>query len=277
MQHILQRDPMIRLTNTTIAWTQPPARPRSPRDMPTIIVNRLQVDWIAASADEASGSSRTQSSGLPTRFPPPPPPPPPPEPVQGLFHAVQPRSEPRPLPLGAAVALLAHAKPRRRLRPATRGRVTEQPNPPPARPGHPAMRDHHVAPDDRPVLEAVARCRRDQPDVVEPGVTIDDEVRVGRLLVLAHPGLHDRSAGEAGEAAARGTPGQADRLGDRRSARRPVGSKAGPVRSGASFMPRPSTAGSPRTRPPNPPSRAATRPRTARRRPGARRTGRPAS
>ena len=52
MQHILQREPMIPLTNTTIAWGQ--AGATQVRDFATIIVNRLQVDWIAATAEEAS-------------------------------------------------------------------------------------------------------------------------------------------------------------------------------------------------------------------------------
>ena len=52
LQQILQREPMIPLTNTTIAWTQ--AGETQVRDLPTIIVNRLQVDWIAATAEEAS-------------------------------------------------------------------------------------------------------------------------------------------------------------------------------------------------------------------------------
>lgn len=52
MKNILQREPMIPLTNTTIAWTQ--AGVTQVRDLPTIIVNRLQVEWIAATAEEAS-------------------------------------------------------------------------------------------------------------------------------------------------------------------------------------------------------------------------------
>lgn len=52
MKSILQREPMIPLTNTTIAWTQ--AGETQVRDLPTIIVNRLQVEWITATEEEAS-------------------------------------------------------------------------------------------------------------------------------------------------------------------------------------------------------------------------------
>lgn len=52
MKNILQREPMIPLTNTTIAWSQ--AGATQVRDLPTIIVNRLQVEWVSATAEEAS-------------------------------------------------------------------------------------------------------------------------------------------------------------------------------------------------------------------------------
>jgi hypothetical protein len=52
MKNVLQREPMIPLTNATIAFTQ--AGETVARDLGTVIVNRLQVEWIAATADEAS-------------------------------------------------------------------------------------------------------------------------------------------------------------------------------------------------------------------------------
>ena len=52
MKSVLQREPMIPLTNATIAYTM--AGVTVLRDVPTIIVNRLEVDWISATADEAT-------------------------------------------------------------------------------------------------------------------------------------------------------------------------------------------------------------------------------
>jgi hypothetical protein len=52
MKNVLQREPMIPLTMATIAYTV--AGTIVARDVPTVIVNRLLVDWIAATADEAS-------------------------------------------------------------------------------------------------------------------------------------------------------------------------------------------------------------------------------
>jgi hypothetical protein len=52
MQSVLQREPMIPLTDATIAFTV--AGATVVRDVSTIIVNRLLVEWISASADEAS-------------------------------------------------------------------------------------------------------------------------------------------------------------------------------------------------------------------------------
>lgn len=52
MQSVMQRDPMIPLTGATMAYSV--AGNVVARDVGTIIVNRLQVDWIAASAEEAS-------------------------------------------------------------------------------------------------------------------------------------------------------------------------------------------------------------------------------
>ena len=57
-----------------------------------------------------------------------------------------------------------------------------------------------VAPDDRPVLEAVAGATADQPDVVEVGVPIDHEMAVRRGLVLADPRLDHGRIGQVGEA-----------------------------------------------------------------------------
>lgn len=52
MRNVLQRETMVPLTEATIAYSV--AGTTIARDVPTIIVNRHQVQWIAASADEAS-------------------------------------------------------------------------------------------------------------------------------------------------------------------------------------------------------------------------------
>lgn len=52
MKSVLQREPMIPLTSATIAYSV--AGVVEARDVPTIIVNRLQVDWITATGEEAS-------------------------------------------------------------------------------------------------------------------------------------------------------------------------------------------------------------------------------
>ncbi len=52
MQSVLQREPMIPLTGATIAYGV--AGSVIARDVGTIIVNRLQVEWISATADDAS-------------------------------------------------------------------------------------------------------------------------------------------------------------------------------------------------------------------------------
>ena len=52
MQNVLQREPMIPLTEATIAFPQ--AGATVALDLGTIIVNRHQVDWISATEDEAS-------------------------------------------------------------------------------------------------------------------------------------------------------------------------------------------------------------------------------
>jgi hypothetical protein len=52
MKNVLQREPMIPLTSATIAYSVSGAV--EARDVDTVIVNRLQVDWIAATAEEAS-------------------------------------------------------------------------------------------------------------------------------------------------------------------------------------------------------------------------------
>lgn len=49
---VLQREPMIPLTHATIAYTC--AGETVARDIDTIIVNRLLVEWITATAEEAS-------------------------------------------------------------------------------------------------------------------------------------------------------------------------------------------------------------------------------
>src|SRR5207247_6082554 len=56
--------------------------------------------------------------------------------------------------------------------------------------------------DSGPVLEPVARAAAHEPDVVRAGMTIDDEVLVRTLLVLAHARLEQRSAGEPRKAVA---------------------------------------------------------------------------
>jgi hypothetical protein len=52
MQNVLQRESMIPLTEATIAYSL--AGATIAQDVPTVIVNRHQVEWIAATADEAS-------------------------------------------------------------------------------------------------------------------------------------------------------------------------------------------------------------------------------
>ena len=52
MRNILQREPMIPLTGATLAYSR--AGETVARDIDTVIVNRLQVEWITATGDEAS-------------------------------------------------------------------------------------------------------------------------------------------------------------------------------------------------------------------------------
>jgi hypothetical protein len=52
MKNVLQREPMIPLTGATIAYSV--AGSVEARDVGTVIVNRLQVEWISATAEEAS-------------------------------------------------------------------------------------------------------------------------------------------------------------------------------------------------------------------------------
>jgi hypothetical protein len=52
MRNVLQRETMVPLTGATIAYSL--AGETIAQDVGTIIVNRHQVEWIAASADEAS-------------------------------------------------------------------------------------------------------------------------------------------------------------------------------------------------------------------------------
>ena len=52
MKSVLQREPMIPLTNATIAYSVSGAI--VVRDLGTLIINRLMVDWITATAEEAS-------------------------------------------------------------------------------------------------------------------------------------------------------------------------------------------------------------------------------
>ena len=49
---VMKRDPMIPLTHVTIAYEM--AGSIVARDIPTVIVNRLLVDWISATTDAAS-------------------------------------------------------------------------------------------------------------------------------------------------------------------------------------------------------------------------------
>lgn len=52
MKNVLQREPMIPLTGATIAYSV--AGAIEARDVGTVIVNRLQVEWITATEEEAS-------------------------------------------------------------------------------------------------------------------------------------------------------------------------------------------------------------------------------
>lgn len=52
LNNIRFRDPMVPLTNATIAYTI--AGAVTARDVGTVIVNRAMVDWVAPAADEAS-------------------------------------------------------------------------------------------------------------------------------------------------------------------------------------------------------------------------------
>jgi hypothetical protein len=52
MQTVLKREPMIPLTSATIAWEQ--AGQIVARDLPTIIVNRMLVDWITPTTEAAT-------------------------------------------------------------------------------------------------------------------------------------------------------------------------------------------------------------------------------
>lgn len=52
MQNVLQREPMIPLAQATVAYSV--AGKTIAQDLSTIIINRHLVEWIAATADEAS-------------------------------------------------------------------------------------------------------------------------------------------------------------------------------------------------------------------------------
>lgn len=52
LQHVLQREPMVPLTQATIAFSL--AGQTTAQDVDTVIVNRHLVEWISASAEEAS-------------------------------------------------------------------------------------------------------------------------------------------------------------------------------------------------------------------------------
>ena len=52
MADVLRREPMIPLTNATVVYDVKGAAITT--DLPTVIVNRLLVDWIAPTSDEAS-------------------------------------------------------------------------------------------------------------------------------------------------------------------------------------------------------------------------------
>jgi hypothetical protein len=58
MASVLKRDPMIPLTNATIAYEVNGAIVA--RDIPTIIINRLQVEWISPTTDAATIFPDTQ-------------------------------------------------------------------------------------------------------------------------------------------------------------------------------------------------------------------------
>ena len=52
MASVLKREPMIPLTNVTVAYEH--AGAIVARDIPTVIVNRMLVDWITPTSDEAT-------------------------------------------------------------------------------------------------------------------------------------------------------------------------------------------------------------------------------
>src|SRR6266550_922246 len=72
-------------------------------------------------------------------------------------------------------------------------------------------------PDGGPMFEAVARAAPDQPRVRGPRMTIDNEVLVGRLLVLADARLEQRCAFQSGESNPEIVPSRLQGLGTRGS------------------------------------------------------------
>jgi hypothetical protein len=58
MATVLKREPMIPLTHATIAWEQ--AGSIVARDIPTVIVNRVLVDWITPTTDAATVFPETE-------------------------------------------------------------------------------------------------------------------------------------------------------------------------------------------------------------------------
>ena len=108
---------------------------------------------------------------------------------------------------------------------------------------------HHergdVLPDRRAVLEAVPRPASDDPCRRHRRVTVDDEVGIGRQLVLAHATLGHGLAGKRREAVAQVARGRPrTRSSDTRRSWR-SGSTSGPGQSGATLKPLPSIDGRP--------------------------------
>ena len=130
---VLQRDPMIPLTSATIAYEV--AGAIIARDVDTVIVNRLLVDWISATADEA-----TMFPDAPVRSPFTH------QPDQGLHGLARPvRLEPAASAAGLPSAPLARAGPHSPASVAASARSAPRRDRPPRRPS-----GHQVLPD-RPV------------------------------------------------------------------------------------------------------------------------------
>ena len=141
MQAVLQREPMIPLTSATIAYTL--AGTIVARDVGTVIVNRLLVDWISA--------DRRRGDDVPGHPDPVAVHDEPPQGLHGLRAVILIGSRER--QSGALCAPVRRCAPRWRVR-VSEKRASSTPA------GAPAIRRHQVAPDHRAVLERLARSRR---------------------------------------------------------------------------------------------------------------------